>query len=119
LSVGAHSPTVLVLVLLVPLGLGGGITVPPMTAALLEAVEPERSGVASGVLNAARQLGGAIGVATFGGLVPDPAHFQSGMRLSLFIGAGVLLTTAVAGALPLRPVAAPVAAGASRVRLRG
>ena len=119
LSVGAHSPTVLVLVLLVPLGLGGGITVPPMTAALLEAVEPERSGVAAGVLSASRQLGGAIGVAAFGGLVPDPAHFQSGMRLSLVIGAGVLLTTAVAGMLPPRPGAARVAAGASQVRLRG
>ena len=119
LSVGAHSPTVLVLVLLVPLGLGGGITVPPMTAALLEAVEPERSGVAAGVLSASRQLGGAIGVAAFGGLVPDPAQFQSGMRLSLVIGAGVLLTTAVAGTLPPRPGSARVAAGASRVRQRG
>ena len=47
-------------------GVGIALTVPSvMTAALLGA-SPGRAGIASGVLNAARQVGGAIGVALFG-----------------------------------------------------
>ena len=51
---------------LIPAGIG--ITVPLMTAALLGSVPQPKSGVASGVLNAVRQAGGAIGVALFGSL---------------------------------------------------
>jgi len=50
--------------LLIPIGMGLGV--PAMTTAILAAVDKAWSGTASAVLNAARQAGGAIGVAAFG-----------------------------------------------------
>jgi DHA2 family methylenomycin A resistance protein-like MFS transporter len=44
LAVGPATPTVALLLLLVPLGVGGGLAVPPMTSAMLEAVPADRSG---------------------------------------------------------------------------
>jgi DHA2 family methylenomycin A resistance protein-like MFS transporter len=52
---------------LIPAGIG--LAVPAMTTAILSSVDRARSGTASAVLNAARQVGGAIGVAAFGALV--------------------------------------------------
>ena len=54
---------------LIPAGIG--LAVPAMTTAILSSVDPARSGTASAVLNAARQVGGAIGVAVFGALVAE------------------------------------------------
>jgi DHA2 family methylenomycin A resistance protein-like MFS transporter len=47
---------------------GMGLAVPALTTALLSSVERGWSGTASGVFNAARQAGGAAGVAVFGAL---------------------------------------------------
>ena len=55
------------------IGLGGGVTVPSMNLSALDAVERERSGLAAGILNSARQTGGVIGVALLGALVGGPA----------------------------------------------
>ena len=68
------------------MGVGGGLAIPPLTAALLEALPAERAGLASGVFNAARQFGGGLGVAVFGGLVAA-GGFVSGMHTALVIGA--------------------------------
>jgi DHA2 family methylenomycin A resistance protein-like MFS transporter len=51
------------------IGLGAGVTVPSMNLSALDSVERERSGLASGILNSARQTGGVIGVALLGALV--------------------------------------------------
>ncbi|MFJ9472732.1 MFS transporter [Streptomyces caniferus] len=99
LLVHRDTPTPLLLTLLVPLGIGGGLAVPPLTSAMLEAVPHERAGLASGVLSAARQFGGAIGVALFGALIADSAHFMTGMRVSLVVGAAVLVATTLGVAL--------------------
>ncbi|MBC9729147.1 MFS transporter [Streptomyces sp. TRM68367] len=93
LFVTEDTPTPLLLVLLVPLGIGGGLAIPPLTTAMLESVPHERAGLASGVLSAARQFGGAIGVALLGALIADSAHFMTGMRISLIIGAALLVAT--------------------------
>ncbi|MFE1766919.1 MFS transporter [Streptomyces angustmyceticus] len=93
LFVSQDTPTPLLLALLVPLGIGGGLAIPPLTTAMLESVPHERAGLASGVLSAARQFGGAIGVALLGALIADSAHFMTGMRISLIIGAAVLVAT--------------------------
>lgn len=45
------------------------LTIPPLTSVMLESVPHERAGLASGVLSAARQFGGAIGVALLGALI--------------------------------------------------
>jgi DHA2 family methylenomycin A resistance protein-like MFS transporter len=78
-------------VLLVPLALGCALTVPPLTAAMMDAVPAERAGLAAGVLNSARQVAGGLGIAVFGALVAG--DFTSGMRTSLVIGACLLLLT--------------------------
>ena len=51
---------------LIVTGFGVGLSIPPLTSAALAAVPPERSGMASGVVNTARQLGLAFGVAVLG-----------------------------------------------------
>jgi DHA2 family methylenomycin A resistance protein-like MFS transporter len=64
---------------------GAALMVPTMTNVTLSAVEASRAGIASGVLNTARQVGGMLGVAVCGYLVRDitPSAFMRGMHLSL------------------------------------
>ncbi|KOG33867.1 MFS transporter [Streptomyces resistomycificus] len=91
LYVDAGTPPALVAVLLVPMALGCALTVPPLTAAMMDAVPAERAGLAAGVLNAARQVAGGLGIAVFGALVAD--GFVAGMRLSLAVSAALLAVT--------------------------
>ncbi|MEU9287182.1 MFS transporter [Streptomyces sp. NPDC048275] len=87
--------------LMVPVGIGGALAVPALTAVLLDNVAANRAGTASGVLNTCRQLGGALAVAVFGHLVASQATFVHGMRVSLMIAA-VLLFVIAAAALTLK-----------------
>jgi EmrB/QacA subfamily drug resistance transporter len=50
------------------LGLGMGLVMPAVAAAGMAAVDPEQSGIASGVINASRQVGGALGIAVLGSI---------------------------------------------------
>ena len=76
---------------------GIALTVPTMTNATLSSVERSRAGIASGVLNSARQVGGMLGVAVFGYLVRDtaPEAFMRGMHRSLGISVAVLLAASL------------------------
>jgi DHA2 family methylenomycin A resistance protein-like MFS transporter len=67
-----------------------GLLVPPMTSTLLGSVTKQYSGVASGVLNAMRQTGSAIGVALFGSLLSVTGGFIAGVRVALVIAAALL-----------------------------
>ncbi len=71
---------------------GIALIVPTMTNMTLSSVDPSRAGIASGVLNTARQVGGMLGVATCGYLVRDtaPAAFMQGMHLSLIVAVVLL-----------------------------
>ncbi|MGJ5750651.1 MFS transporter [Streptomyces puniciscabiei] len=91
LYVDAGTPPALVSVLLVPLALGCALTVPPLTAAMMEAVPAERAGLAAGVLNSARQVAGGLGIAVFGALLGH--GFEAGLRWSLAVGAALLTVT--------------------------
>jgi DHA2 family methylenomycin A resistance protein-like MFS transporter len=83
--------------LLIPIGIG--IAVPAMTSAILSAVERAKSGMASGVLNTVRQVGGAVGIALFGAAASGGnAALASGLREALSAAA---LVTALAAALCL------------------
>jgi DHA2 family methylenomycin A resistance protein-like MFS transporter len=64
-----------------------------MTSTLLSTVPRSKSGVASGALNAARQAGGAIGVALFGVLMRDDV--VEGIRNAVTMSAGLLIMAAV------------------------
>jgi MFS transporter, DHA2 family, methylenomycin A resistance protein len=85
----------------VVLGAGLGLIVPPLTSALLGCVEKARSGIASGVLNAARQTGSVLGVSLMGSLLA--ADVVTGARLSLALAAGLLIAAMAVVALALRP----------------
>jgi DHA2 family methylenomycin A resistance protein-like MFS transporter len=89
---------------MVAVGLGMSFTMPAATAAIMEAAPPERSGLASGTLNAARQAGGVIGVALLGTLVAHQAGFVGGLRAAMAIAAAAFalgaLLTAVGVARP-------------------
>lgn len=89
-----HAPYGALVAPLVAVGCGGGLIVPPMTAALLAAAPVPRLGVASGVLNSSRQAGGVIGVALFGSLIAG-SGFAGGLRASMLVAAGALLLAAL------------------------
>jgi sugar phosphate permease len=72
---------------------------PPLTGVLLNAVAEPRAGVASGVFNTSRQVGGALAVAVFGALLAGPGGFLTGVRASLLIAAAVALAAAGAALL--------------------
>jgi DHA2 family methylenomycin A resistance protein-like MFS transporter len=97
--VPAGTPTWLLAVLMFPVGLGGPLAIPPVTALLLDSVPPERAGTASAVLNTFRQVGGALAVAVFGALLAHHATFLHGLRVSLLIAALLLLATAASSLL--------------------
>jgi MFS transporter, DHA2 family, methylenomycin A resistance protein len=79
---------------------GIGLAVPPMTAALLSTVPRARSGSASGLLNAIRQAGAAIGVALYGALIRG--NLVNGLHIALMISAALLAAAGIAAALGFR-----------------
>jgi DHA2 family methylenomycin A resistance protein-like MFS transporter len=81
----ATAPYLTFFYILLITGFGMGLAVPPLNSALLGTVSHERSGVASGMLNASRQVGGVIGVAIFGSLIQANGSFVSGLHLSAII----------------------------------
>ena len=88
-------PSVSYWIVLAPLlltGAGTGFAMPAATAAIMEAAPAERGGAASGVFNAARQTGSAIGVALTGSLV---AHsLTAGLHVAAVVGALAFLAGA-------------------------
>ena len=62
----------------------GAFVPAPLSVAVIASAPDDQSGVVSGVLNAMRQTGGAIGVAILGSLVASGA-FVDGMRQALLV----------------------------------
>ncbi|OXJ13823.1 MFS transporter [Burkholderia sp. AU6039] len=95
--IGASTPLAALLVpfLLIPTGMG--FAVPAMTTAVLASVAPERAGIASAVLNTARQAGGAMGVAAFGALAGGggAAQVVDGLRIETAVSVALLITAAL------------------------
>jgi MFS transporter, DHA2 family, methylenomycin A resistance protein len=84
---------------LLGVGLGVGMFTAPVVAAALRAVPAERSGLASGINNTARQAGTALGVAAFGAIAGSPTHadhFIAALRwLGVAAAVGWLLVAAL------------------------
>ncbi|WP_277374785.1 MFS transporter [Pseudomonas sp. AA-38] len=74
-------------------GFGIGLAVPAVTNAMVSSAESQHIGVASGVLNASRQIGGMIGVATMGLMLGDfaPESFNQGIAPALLIASLALV----------------------------
>ncbi len=81
--------------LLIAMGTGLGLLVPPLTSTILGTVDKPRSGIAAGVLNATRQTGSVIGVALPSVHWSWRSHgFVPGMREALVVATVLLLGAA-------------------------
>ena len=78
---------------LIPIGMG--LAVPAMTTSILSSVERHQGGAASAVLNTARQVGGATGIAIFGAIVASSTGvgIMGGVRSAMAISAVLLLAS--------------------------
>src|SRR5918993_1186327 len=91
-------------------GVWGAPGVTPTAAAATRAVPVHKSGVGAAVLNAARQVGGSIGVALMGAIVaaeasekPGLEGFMAGFERALFVAALIAFAGSVVAFAPLRP----------------
>jgi MFS family permease len=105
LSAGSDYLTDL-LVPLVLIGIGGGLSFTPLSLAILSGMQPAETGAASGLLQTVQQVGGSLGiailVARFGGITraaspgADPhAVMADAIGSALAIGAGFALLALV------------------------
>jgi hypothetical protein len=94
------------------LGLGMGLAMPAVGAIAMATVPADQSGIASGVINAGRQVGGSLGIAVLGtlaavlarsqwqhqiALLPLASHAKAAHLTSLVVGGQGRALAAVAG----------------------
>ncbi|BCJ37413.1 MFS transporter [Actinocatenispora thailandica] len=98
---------------LLPAGFFAGMLVPTMTAQSIAAVPPDLHGAAAAAFNTSRQLGAALGVATFGPLLGSRHDLTGGFVTCVSVGAAA---TAVALLLTIlaRPATVPAPVGSGR-----
>lgn len=93
-TAGAHTSYVTLIAPLAAAGFGMALTMPAATASVMEAAPGDRGGIASGVVNAARQTGSVLGVALLGTLVTGGTSFIVGLHVGLVIAAGAFFAGA-------------------------
>jgi MFS transporter, DHA2 family, methylenomycin A resistance protein len=84
-------------------GVGYGAAVPAVSTVAMGAIEVERAGMASGVLNTARQVGAAVGLAALGSIATAAAggslsgsgDFVTGMRVAMLVAGALALAASV------------------------
>jgi len=104
------------------LGFGAGMAFNPVLLAAMSDVEPSESGLASGVVNTAFMMGGALGLAILASLAASRTSSLSdsgesalealngGYHLAFLVGALFAVAAAAIGAVFLRPQAASMEA---------
>jgi EmrB/QacA subfamily drug resistance transporter len=97
------------------LGLGAGMAFNPVLLAAMSDVAPSESGIASGVVNTAFMMGGALGLAVLASLAAARSSRQlaagaealvalnGGYQMAFVVGAVFAATAALLGAVLLRP----------------
>ncbi len=98
LGVGSTYPTLLLGLLLI--GSGAGLSTAPATAVIVTSLPPAKQGVASAVNDTAREVGGALGIAVLGSILAD--RYAAGVAAStdaLPGAAGAQAEASLAGAL--------------------
>jgi MFS family permease len=96
------------------MGIGIALTMSPMSAAAMNAVDQSKAGVASGLLSMSRMVGGTLGVAvlgTFIGQSSSQADFVDSLGQGLLIGGFVAAAGAV---VAWRLISPELAGGASQ-----
>jgi EmrB/QacA subfamily drug resistance transporter len=91
-------------------GVGMSLTMTPSAAAALRSVPVYKSGVGSAVLNAFRQVGGAMGIALMGAIIAHqiggertPQAFIDGFSTALVVAAVIAFAGAIVAAALVRP----------------
>ncbi|WP_405536167.1 MFS transporter [Streptomyces sp. NBC_00075] len=107
LLVDGSTPAWLTALLLLPLGFGAGLAVPPLTSTLLGGVPSEIAATSAAVLNTCRQVGSCFAIALLGGLVSKQAGFLDGLRTGVLTGVAILSATAAITFVFLRRTPAP------------
>lgn len=77
-------------------GIGVGLINPPLASTAIGVVEPQRTGMASGINSTLRQVGIATGIALLGTLFANRVHDQIVSRLATVPGAGSHINTVAA-----------------------
>jgi EmrB/QacA subfamily drug resistance transporter len=86
---------------LVVFGLGLTITVSPLTAAILAAVDPAQSGIGSAVNNAVSRIAGLIAIACTGVIIGGTVDF-AGFRQGMLVTAGLFALAGFISAVGIR-----------------
>ncbi|WP_322063128.1 MFS transporter [Paraburkholderia sp. J63] len=94
-GMGAASQYWLLALPLPAIGLAASLITPATTATLMSAVDDRRAGIAAGVLNAARQVGAALGVALCGTLVTANHAIAWGMHWSAMAAGALSIAAAL------------------------
>jgi EmrB/QacA subfamily drug resistance transporter len=91
-------------------GIGMAMTMTPSAAAATRNVPVDKAGVGSAVLNAARQVGGSLGIAIMGAIVAQeaggrrtPEAFMDGFSRALLVAAAIAAIGAVVAYALVRP----------------
>jgi len=79
--------------------LGVGLFTAPVVAAAMRAVPADRSGLASGINNTARQSGTTLGVAIFGAIAGSPANAQHFIAALRWLGVAAAIGWLIVAAL--------------------
>jgi MFS family permease len=97
-----------VLPAMVLLGFGGGIAFNPVLLAAMDDVDPAESGLASGAVNTAFMMGGALGLAVLASIAASASNGDSsaaglltGYHIAFAVGAALSVVAAVIGYLAL------------------
>jgi EmrB/QacA subfamily drug resistance transporter len=110
-----------VLPAMVLIGVGGGLAFNPVLMASMSDVEPENSGLASGITNTAFMMGGALGLAVLASVAAartshlsaaghsTAAALTGGYHLAFLIGAVFAITAAIIGLAFIRTRSVPAA----------
>ena len=81
--------------------LGLSVTVSPLTAAILAAVEPAQSGIGSAINNAVSRIAGLIAVAFTGVIIGGAVDF-AGFRQGALVTAGLFAVAGLISAIGIR-----------------
>jgi DHA2 family methylenomycin A resistance protein-like MFS transporter len=93
-TAGPHTEYLLLVAPMAATGFGMALTMPAATAAVMEAAPADRGGIASGVINAARQAGTVLGVALLGTLVSTRSGFAGGLHAGIVVAAAAFFVAA-------------------------